>query len=187
MARPLRIEYPGAIYHIMARGNERRAIFRSDSDRHRFLEKLRELRKVHRIDIYAYALMTNHYHLVVCTPCGNLTSFMQQFQTSYTMYFNRRHGRTGHLFAGRYKAPLVEGGHYLLRLTRYVHLNSVKTTAVSELNPGDRQKMLREYRWSSLGGYAGLSPVEDWISYGVLDAFHDIGNETKGAKNTCAL
>jgi REP element-mobilizing transposase RayT len=133
MARPLRLEYPGAIYHVTARGNERRAIFRSDADRRRFVSKLLELREFHGVEVYAFTLMTNHYHLVICTPRANLAAFMQQFQTSYTVYFNRRHGRTGHLFAGRYKARLVEGGHYLLRLTRYVHLNPVKIRARAAL------------------------------------------------------
>ena len=89
MARPLRIEYPGAIYHVTARGNERRAIFRSDTDRRRFLGKLCDLSEAQGLEVYAFALMTDHYHLVVCTPRGNLTAFMQQFQTSYTVYFNR--------------------------------------------------------------------------------------------------
>ena len=175
MARPLRLEYPGAIYHVTARGNARRAIFRSDPDRFRFLDKLSALRELHRVEVYAFALMTNHYHLVVCTPRGNLTTFMHQFQTSYTVYFNRRHGRTGHLFGGRYKSPLVEGGHYLLRLTRYVHLNPIKTREAAGLELEDVRDRLREYRWSSFPGYAGLGPAEDWVTYRALDAFSDLG------------
>ena len=171
MARPLRVEYPGAIYHVTARGNERGAIFRSDADRSRFLTKLRDLREAHHVDVYAFAQMTNHYHLVVCTPRGNLAAFMQQFQTSYTMYFNRRYGRTGHLFAGRYKAPLVEGGHYLLRLSRYVHLNPVKTSTVAALGLDERRRLLREYCWSSFPGYAGLRPAESWVTYKALEGF----------------
>ncbi len=101
MARPPRIEYPGAIHHVAARGNKRRPIFRSDSDRCRFLSKLCDLRKVHHVEVYACTLMTNHYHLVLCTPRANLVAFMRQFQTSCTMYFNHRYGRTGHLFVGR--------------------------------------------------------------------------------------
>ncbi|MBT4821690.1 MAG: hypothetical protein HON70_38640, partial [Lentisphaerae bacterium] len=179
MARPLRIEYPGAIYHVTARGNERRAIFRSATDRGRFLEKLRDLCEVHRIEVHAYALMTNHYHLVLCTPRGNLVPFMQQFQTSYTMYFNRRHRRTGHLFAGRYKAKLIEGGHYLFLLTRYVHLNPVKTKDVGRIGLGDRLKYLREYRWSSLPGYSGLRAAEDWVSYKALEGFRDYSSDSE--------
>lgn len=179
MARPLRIEYAGAIYHVTGRGNERRTIFRSDTDRRRFVEKLEELCDVHRIEVYAYALMSNHYHLVVCTPRGNLVSFMQQFQTSYTMYFNRRYGRTGHLFAGRYKAKLVEGGHYLLRLSRYVHLNPVKTKAAGGLGQIDRRKLLREYRWSSLPGYSGLQTPENWVSYKALEGFRDLASDSE--------
>ena len=182
MARPLRIEYPGAIYHVTARGNERRPIFRSDADRCRFLRKLNDLRKVHHVDVYAYTLMTNHYHLVVCTPRGNLVALMQQFQTSYTTYFNHRYGRTGHLFAGRYKSPLVEGGHYLLRLSRYVHLNPIKTRATARLAPSARRKLLREYRWSSLRGYSGLGPTEALVTYRVLDGFGDAGSEAEVRK-----
>lgn len=175
MARPLRIEYAGAIYHVTARGNERRPIFRSDADRRRFQKKLCELCAVHHVEVYAYAQMTNHYHLVVCTPRGNLTAFMQQFQTSYTMDFNRRYGRIGHLFAGRYKSPLVEGGHYLLRLTRYVHLNPAKTKQARALDFAAKLKLLHEFPWSSLRGYSGLGPVEDWVTCKALEAFGDAG------------
>lgn len=175
MARPLRIEYHGAIYHVTARGNEHGAIFRSAADRVKFLTKLSELRAVHHVEVLAYAQMSNHYHLVVCTPRGNLTAFMQQFQTSYTVYFNHRHGRAGHLFAGRYKSQVVEGGHYLLRLTKYVHLNPVKTRQAADLDAEEKRRLLRSYRWSSLPGYAGLGAPENWVTYRALDAFGDKG------------
>ena len=119
----LRCEFEGAIYHVMARGIERRAIFRDDADRYRFLDKLQESLERHQVSLYAQTLMSNHYHLLLMTPRGNLSRFMQQFVTSYTVYFNTRHHRTGPLFAGRYKAPLVEGDEYLLKLVRYIHLN----------------------------------------------------------------
>ena len=129
MSRPLRLEYAGAMYHVTARGNERRAIFRSDADRRRFLEKLEQLAGVHHVEVYAYALMLNHYHLLLFTPRGNLGAFLQQFNTSYTMYFNRRHSRTGHLFAGRYKvwhggqalAFVIELFHKMLVANRIQH------------------------------------------------------------------
>ena len=173
MARPLRLEYPGAIYHVTARGNERRSIFRSPTDRRRFLSKLAELTETHHVDVYAYVQMTNHYHLVICTPRGNLCAFMQQFQTSYTVYFNRRYGRVGHLFAGRYRAKLVEGGHYLLRLSRYVHLNPIKVKQVQDLPLAERRERLRDYRWSSLRGYSGLTLPQDWVTYKALEPFSD--------------
>lgn len=178
MARPLRLEYPGAIYHVTARGNERRAIFRSATDRGRFLAKLAELKEIHHIEVYAFVQMANHYHLVICTPRGNLSAFMQQLQTSYTVYFNRRHDRVGHLFAGRYKAKLVEGGHYLMRLTRYVHLNPVKSTRVRDLPLADSRDLLRGYRWSSFPGYSGLSLPLEWVTYRALDAFGEAQTET---------
>lgn len=171
MARPLRIEFPGAIYHVTARGNERRPIFRSKSDRRRFLTKLAVLATAHKVRVYAFVQMTNHYHLVVCTPRGNLCAFMQQFQTSYTMYFNRRHDRIGHLFAGRYKAKLVEGGGYLLRLSRYVHLNPVNAAKARDLPLVERREWLNEYPWSSYHGYAGLSAPLPWMCYEALTAF----------------
>ncbi len=171
MARPLRLEYAGAIYHVTARGNERRAIFRSNRDRLRFLEKLVDLARVHHVQVYAYALMTNHYHFVLCTPRANLCAFMQQFNTSYTMYFNRRHSRTGHLFAGRYKAKLVEGGEYLLQLSRYLHLNPVKIKRLRTLPVDEQSEYLRKYRWSSYRSYAGLVPPSEWLTHEPLTAF----------------
>ena len=96
MARPFRCQYEGAICHVTARGNERRPIFRDDTDRQRFVGSLQALGKLHHVCVHAYALMPNHYHLVLCTPRGNLSVFMQQFNTSYTVYYNRRHRRFGH-------------------------------------------------------------------------------------------
>jgi len=156
---------------VTARGNDRRSIFRSSTDRRRFLFKLAALAELHHVEVYAFVQMTNHYHLVVCTPRASLCAFMQQFQTSYPVYFNRRYGRVGHLFAGRYKAKLVEGGHYLLRLSRYVHLNPVKTKEMRELSPAVRRERLHRYRWSSFPDYAGLCPVRDWMIYKALEAF----------------
>ncbi len=179
MARPLRIQCPGAIYHVTARGNERRAVFRSDTDRRRFLGKLSDLCEAHGVEVYTLALMTNHCHLVVCTPRGNLTAFMQQFQTSYAVTSNRQHGRTGHLFAGRYKAPLVEGGHYLLRLTRHVHLNPVRTKERSALGSGRKRQLLRGYRWSSFPSYSGLCSGIDWLTYKALEGFPDAGSDVE--------
>jgi REP element-mobilizing transposase RayT len=181
MARPLRLEYAGAIYHVTARGNERRTIFRTDGDRRRFLEKLEHLAGVHHVEVYAFVLMGNHYHLVLFTPRGNLSRFLQQFNTSYTAYFNRRHSRTGHLFAGRYKAKLVEGGDYLLRLTRYIHLNPVKVQDCRELTAAECLTYLDGYRWSSYRSHVGLAPPLAWIVYEALRAFPGM---TAGAAGT---
>ena len=175
MARPLRVTFPGAIHHITVRGNERRLIFRSDQDRRRFVAKLGLVAGACHVPIYAYALMPNHYHLVVCTPRSNLSAFMQQLNTGYTMYFNRRHNRIGHLFSGRYKAKLVEGGDYLVRLTRYVHLNPVKTAEVRTMPVADRKNLLRSFPWSSFPAYTGAAEGAEWLDRGVtLQAFGDV-------------
>ena len=108
MSRPLRIEFEGAVYHITARGNERRPIFIDDEDRLRFLNILKELKESQQIILYCYCLMTNHYHLLLETPFGNLIRNMHTIQTRYTMYFNSRQRRAGHLFQGRYKSLIVD-------------------------------------------------------------------------------
>ena len=110
MPRGLRVEFAGAVYHVMARGNERRDIFRDDRDRKRFLETLGEMAERFGVRVLAYCLMPNHYHLVMDTPRANLSQAMGWLQTTYTVRFNRRHRRAGHLFQGRFKAQLVDAG-----------------------------------------------------------------------------
>ena len=177
MARLLRVEYAGAIYHVTARGNGRGLVFEGDADRTRFLEKLAETTEEYRLRVYAYVLMGNHYHLVVETPRANLSEAMQQFQTSYVVYHNRRHDRSGHLFGGRFKARVVEGNEYLLKLTRYVHLNPVKIHEVKGLPLKEQIAQLRRYRWSSYPAYAGLARREAWVDYGPLNNL--IGHGTR--------
>ena len=144
MARPLRIEYPGAVYHVVCRGNNRQAVFRDDRDRKRYLEKLLLYCEQKKVDLLCYCLLTNHVHLVLETPQGNLSKMMQAFQTSYTVYFNKRHGRTGHVFEQRYKAFVVDQDNYLLAVSRYVHLNPVAAKLAQR--PA-------QYRWSSYASY----------------------------------
>ena len=168
MARPLRLEYEGAIYHVMARGNERGAIFRLNRDRLRFIEKLGESAQTYHVRVYAYTLMRNHWHGLIETPRGNLSAFMQQFNTSYTTYYNTKNQRVGHLYSGRYKAPLIEGDDYLLRLSRYIHLNPVHIAAFDELPGEEKVKRLRAYRWSSFPAYVGLAPRQEWMDYDPL-------------------
>lgn len=139
----------------------------------RFLEKLQEQLALHGVRLYAWCLMSNHYHLVVCTPRANLSAFMQQFNTSYTVWFNARHRRCGHLFSGRFKAKLVEGGSYLLRLTRYVHLNPVKVRSVKALPLSERVRILSKYSWSSYRVYAGFAAAESWLDCIALSAYAD--------------
>ena len=126
MARPLRIEYEGAFYHVTARGNERRRIFFSRTDYEKFLTNLREAALRFSVVVHCYVLMGNHYHLIVETPKANLSTFMHAIQSGYTTYFNRKKGRSGHLFQGRFKSILVDADAYLLELSRYIHMNPVR-------------------------------------------------------------
>ena len=132
MARQLRVEYPGAIYHVTCRmlGDSRSRLFRDNADFDRFLLRLSERVEQYNIRLYMYTLMLNHVHLVFETPEGNISRFMHSMTTAYTVYYNLRHKRHGHLFDGRFKAKLVDGDNYLLALSRYVHLNPVKVARV---------------------------------------------------------
>ena len=147
--RKLRVEYPGAIYHVMSRANGKGNIFETDVDRADFLKTLAEVCGKTDFQIHAYCLMRNHFHLVVETPNGNLVAGMRWFLSAYTLRFNPRHKRFGHVFSGRYKALVVDGsGHgYLRTVCDYVHLNPVRAKL---LQPGQR---LLEYPWSSFGLY----------------------------------
>ena len=165
MARSLRVEFEGAIYHVTARGSDRHPIFLDDRDHRRFIEKLGENVDTHAIRLYAYVLMTNHYHLLIETPRANLSAFMQQFNTSYTAYFNPRHRRCGHLFEGRYKAKLVDADPYLLSLTRYIHLNPVRISSCNESTLSEKLHVLRNFKWSSHLAYCGSVSREEFVDY----------------------
>ena len=148
MARRLRIEFPGAIYHVMNRGDRREDIFRDARDRHRFLETLGEACAKTSWHVHAYCLMRNHFHLVVETPRPNLVAGMKWFLGTYTSRFNRRHKLFGHVFSGRYKSLLVGGeGGYLRTVCDYVHLNPVRAKLLRPDEP------LRCYLWSSFPAY----------------------------------
>src|SRR5271163_1188229 len=121
MARPLRVEFAGALYHVTARGNERRPVYRDDEDRRMFLATLGQASEEFGLRIHAYCLMPNHYHLLVETPRANLSRAMGWLQTTYSVRFNRRHRRSGHLFQGRFKAHLVDGEDYARQLLCYVN------------------------------------------------------------------
>ena len=127
MARKLRLQYEGAIYHITVRGNGRRRIFMDDANRERFLWRLAESKEQYEVRIYLYCIMDNHFHLLAETPRANVSRFMQSVLTGYTVYFNLRQRHRGHLLQGRYGTQLVEGDAYLHRLSRYIHLNPVRT------------------------------------------------------------
>ena len=157
MARPLRVEFEDAIYHLCARGNGRQRIFSDQRDRARFVELLEQSARRFDAAIFCFVLMGNHFHLVAQTHRPNLRRWMQWLLGSYTVYFNRRHRSGGHLFQGRYKSFLVQKGEYLLGLSRYVHLNPVRGMSLGRGTPKERRKRLRAYKWSSYPGYAGLS------------------------------
>lgn len=156
MGRPLRIEYPGALYHVTSRGNERKDIFIDDPDRKKFLGILGDYHDRYGILAHCYILMGNHYHLVMETPQGNLLKVMHGVNSGYTGYFNRKYGRSGHLFQGRYRGILVDKDAYLLELSRYVHLNPVRAGIV------DRPE---QYKWSSYPGYIWKRKEVDWVEY----------------------
>jgi len=159
MARPLRIQYPGALYHITVRGNARASIFKDDTDRQAFLRILSQVIERHQWLCHAYCLMGNHYHLLIETPEANLSPGMRQLNGIYTQAFNRRHIRVGHVLQGRFKAILVDKDSYLLELCRYIVLNPVRANMV---------KLPKSYPWSSYRASAGLSrpPAflnRDWL------------------------
>ncbi len=164
MARPLRIQYEDALYHVTCRGNERKAIFRDDHDKNVFLELLNDGQKTYCIVLYCYVLMDNHFHLLLETPLANLSEFMRWFNITYTSHYNRRHKRTGHLYQGRYKSILVEKKSYLHILSRYIHLNPVRTKQEGKLALSEKKKYLRNYPWSSLLGY-----IDDTRRNGIID------------------
>jgi REP element-mobilizing transposase RayT len=147
---------------------ERCRLFVDDADRERFLDRLAERVESFNIRLYLFVLMTNHVHLVFETPAANCGKFMQSLSTAYTVYYNLRHGRHGHLLDGRYKAKLVQGDQYLLALTRYVHLNPVCVGALRERPIEERIEALRTYRWSTYPSYTGRSKALDFVTYGPI-------------------
>ena len=155
MARPLRIEFAGALYHVTSRGDGRDDIYLDDDDRNRWFEVLTGVHERFNWEVHAYCLMSNHYHLVIETPDGNLAQGMRQLNGVYTQGFNRAHQRVGHVFQGRYKAILVERDAYLLELSRYVVLNPVRARMVRTAD---------EWPWSNYRATAGLSPAPNWLN-----------------------
>jgi REP element-mobilizing transposase RayT len=153
----------------MNRGNGRQRIFRADGDYERFLGQLQRALEMDAVILYAYCLMPTHFHLFVETPGANLDAFMRRLETSYAMYFRYKRQLPGHCFQGRYKAPLVEGDDYALRLTRYIHLNPAKNRFARTLSDQERWEILEGHRWSSLGGYLSARNVEPFVDYRWLE------------------
>lgn len=169
MSRAWRIEYEGALYHVFSRGNGRQDIFIDDDDRCNFLDTVGELSERFDIDVCAYALMNNHYHLLLRTRLVNLKRAMHWFGTTYTQRFNCRHFRSGHLFQGRYKSIIVENDAYLLRLSYYIHRNPLRAGMVHRL---------ADYRWSSYRVYAYGRKTPEWLSTDlILSQYSDTQNK----------
>ncbi len=154
MGRPLRITYSGAYYHVTARGNEKKDIFKSRRDREQFLSYLESSVTRYSAVIHVYCLMSNHYHLLVETPNGNLPEIMRHINGAYTNYYNTKRRRVGHLFQGRYKAILIEADEYLMELSRYIHLNPVRAGMAAKPE---------EHPWSSYPEYIGARLAPDWL------------------------
>ncbi|MDP3296369.1 MAG: transposase [Thermodesulfovibrionia bacterium] len=157
MARPLRIEYDGALYHVTSRGNEKKPIFKDDADRSVFLDILHKVNKRYNWICHAYCLMNNHYHLVIETPDGNLSKGMRQLNGVYTQTFNRRHKRAGHILQGRYKAILIQKESHLLEVCKYVVLNPVRAKSV---------KRPEEWTWSSYRATVGIEKAHPCLTTG---------------------
>jgi REP element-mobilizing transposase RayT len=156
------------VYHLTSRGNGRQIIFQEDADRQHFLAQLQDNLETFDVVLHAFVLMTNHYHLLVRTRRANCSRFAQRLNTSYALYYRYKHDHPGHLFQGRYTAKLVDGDTYLLRLTRYIHLNPVKTDEAKHFNLKQRIARLSEYRWSSYPGYVSAARAVPWVDYCVL-------------------
>ena len=154
MSRPLRLELCGGLYHVTSRGDRREDIYEDDTDRLAWLELLAQCCERYNWAVHAWCQMSNHYHLVIETAEANLSAGMRQLNGVYTQNVNRRHGRVGHVFQGRFKAILVERDSYLLELARYVVLNPVRAGMV---------KRVRQWPWSSYHAMVGKAPCPVWL------------------------
>jgi REP element-mobilizing transposase RayT len=161
MARPLRIEFPGAVYHVTSRGNRREPIFVDDADRAALLQTVGDAAERFGASLLAYCLMDNHYHFVLRTHQPNLSRLMRQINGVYTQAFNRRHGKAGHVFQGRFKAIVVDSDAYLLAVCRYVELNPVRARLSDDA---------AAWRWSSCRAHLGLAEAPAWLDSTTLFA-----------------
>lgn len=172
MARQLRIEYPGAFYHITSRGNERKDIFNDEAEFEKYLEYLDTAALRYKAVVHVYCLMSNHYHLLLETPLGNLSQIMRHINGAYTAYFNSKRQRAGHLLQGRYKAILVDADEYAGELSRYIHLNPVRAGIVSRPE---------RYNWSSYQYYIGGKKAPAWLKTDFILGY--FGGKTKNAQD----
>lgn len=154
MARPLRIEYSGAWYHVLNRGRRKETVFFSDGDYRKFLSLLGDVTDLFAAEIHAYSLMPNHYHLLICTPNGNISRIMRHLNGVYTQYINTKYKTEGSLFRGRFKSILINDEEYLLELVRYIHRNPYKAKL---------EKRIGEHRWTSHRGYMRETYAPEWL------------------------
>jgi putative transposase len=184
MARKLRLEYPGAVYHLLNRGDRREPIFRDNRDRLLFIETLGQVCRKTGWQVHAVCLMPNHFHLVIETPSANLVAGMKWFLGTYTGRFNRRHKLFGHLFSGRYKALIVDasGNGYLKTVCDYVHLNPVRARFLAP------EEKLSRYRWSSYPAYL-LPPGKrpEWLRVDRLLGEHGLQRDTRTSRREFAV
>lgn len=182
MARALRIKYENALYHITSRGNERKNIFADDHDREFFIQTLKESLNMYNVILYSYVLMSNHFHLLLETPLANLSEFMRQFNITYTSYYNRKYNRVGHLYQGRYKSILVQKESYLNILSRYIHLNPLRVLKMENVSLKEKEKYLRQFKWSSLKGYINKDNTQSFVDYQTVLLEYG-GDNPKGRNN----
>ena len=203
MVRPLRKLVSDGWYHVFGRGWERRRIFADDHDRRHFLELFEGLAKTYRFRIHAFVLMDNHWHGILQTPDANLSQGMQWFNTSYSAWFNARHGRVGSLWQGRYRDVLIEDSAWAYELSVYVHLNPLRLAGLGLDKRGrmmegqgyreptgeqstERLQALRNYRWSSYRAYAGYCAPPSWLTTQALWArAHSVADEQRRAYRVC--
>ncbi|MEI6127236.1 MAG: transposase [Pseudomonadota bacterium] len=159
MARSIRLDYPDSYYHVLSRGNDRRAIYRQRSDYEKFLELLEKTVKRYRVEIHGYVLMGNHFHLLLKTREANLSRAVQWHGVSYAGFYNRKYNRSGHLFQGRFKSFLVEDDRYLAGLCYYIHGNPVRAGIVKDVE---------SFEWSSYHGYASSDRQAEWLTTEVV-------------------
>jgi putative transposase len=162
MSRPLRIEFPGAVYHVTARGNRRSTIFADDADRHALIDILAKALDRHNAAALSYCLMGNHYHLVLRTHEANLSGLMRHLNSVYCQRYNRRHGHVGHVLQGRFHAVLVDHDAYLAAVCRYVEQNPVRAGVVATAGA---------WRWSSYRAHVGVAPRPGWLDADCLHGF----------------
>jgi len=163
MARALRIKYKGALYLITSRENERKNIFGNDHDRYFFINTLKDSLNIYKVILYSYVLMSNHFHFLLETPLANLSEFMRQFNITYISYYNRRYNRVGHLYQGRYKSILIQKENYLTILSHYIHLNPVRVDKMQNISTSEKEKYMKQFRWSSFKGYLNKDNIESFV------------------------